>query len=407
MPASPRILVLNRSYWPDAEASGQLLTELCEDLADAFEMTVIAGQPNQNPGGISCKWWGTDRHNKVAIRRLPHLKLAKKSLWGRAVNMLTYLAGALVTAMCVSRPAAVVVETDPFLLPIIGRWLQWRHRCRLIVYLQDIYPDVAVALGKVREGWCTRALRRWLFSVYRHADRVIVLGDDMRSVLTSAGISPERITVLPNWADTTRIYPVREGNAFRGREQLDGHFVVMYSGNMGLCQNLDDVLVAADLVRDRKDVLFLLVGDGVSRSRLEQCARERQLENVRFLPYQPQSELAHSLSAADLHLVPLDARVTGCLVPCKLYGILAAGAPSLVIADERCEASRVVQQSSTGKVVLPGHPERLAEMIAWCADHRPELAEMGRRARLLAECEYDRKTVTARFARLLHDTIRG
>lgn len=405
--AGPRILILNRSYWPDAEATGQLLTELCEDLASDFEMTVVAGQPNQNPAGVPSKSWGIDRHNGVAIRRIPHLRLQKRSLWGRAVNMLTYLAGAAVTAACVSRPAAIVVETDPFLLPIIGRWLKWRHRCRLIVYLQDIYPDVAVAIGKVREGWFTRTLRRWLFSIYRQADRVIVLGDDMRSVLTSAGISPERITVLPNWADTTRIYPILEANTFRRREHLDGHFVVMYSGNMGLCQSLEDVLEAADRIRDRRNILFLLVGDGASRPRLEQIARQRGLENVRFLPYQPHSELAHSLSAADLHLVPLDVRVTGCLVPSKLYGILAAGVPSLVIADERCEARRVVERSNTGKVVSPGQPERLAETITWCADHRLELLEMGSQARLLAVREFDRKTATDRFARLLHDTIRG
>jgi glycosyltransferase involved in cell wall biosynthesis len=403
--AGPRILVLNRSYWPDAEATGQLLTELCEDLACEFELTVIAGQPNQNPGGTSCKAWGIDHHQGVAIRRVPHLRLGKKSLFGRALNMLTYLAGAFVTASCLSRPAAVVVETDPFLLPFIGRWLQWRHGCRLIVYLQDIYPDVAVALGKIREGWFTRVLRRRLFSIYRQADRVIVLGEDMRCVLTDAGITPDRITVLPNWADTTRIYPVREGNAFRRREMLGARFVVMYSGNMGLCQGLEAILAAACRLRDRQDILFLLVGDGASRQRLEQLACEQGLDNVRFLPYQPQFELAHSLSAADLHLVPLDARVTGCLVPSKLYGILAAGVPSLVVADERCEASRVVSRSNTGKVVSPGNPERLAETIAWCADHRQQLTEMGLRARLLAEREYDRRTATEQFARLLRDAI--
>ena len=204
-----RILIFNRSYWPDAEASGQLLTELCEDLALDFELMVVAGQPNQNPAGVTCKSWGADRHQGVEIRRVPHLKFGKGTLWGRAVNMLTYLAGALGrrSLKAVSRPAAVVVETDPFLLPIIGRWLQWRHRCRLIVYLQDIYPDVAIAIGKVREGWFTRWLRRHLFSIYRHADRVVVLGDDMRDVLTTSGIPAERITILPNWADTRRIYP--------------------------------------------------------------------------------------------------------------------------------------------------------------------------------------------------------
>src|SRR5262249_4329106 len=128
--SSPRVLFFNRSYWPDSEATGQLLTELCEDLAGEFELTVIAGQPNQNPGSIASRTWGPDRHRGVDICRVPHLKFAKRSLWGRACNMLTYLMGAAAVAACVARPDAVVVETDPFLLPIVGRFLQWRHGCR-------------------------------------------------------------------------------------------------------------------------------------------------------------------------------------------------------------------------------------------------------------------------------------
>jgi glycosyltransferase involved in cell wall biosynthesis len=403
--ARPRVLVLNRSYWPDAEATGQLLTELCEDLAADLDLTVVAGQPNQNPAGVTCRTWGKDRHNAVNIWRVPHVKFGKRSLWGRAVNMLNFLAGAAAAAMAAARPDVVVVETDPFLLPLLGRLLKWRHRCRLVVYLQDIYPDVAVALGKVRDSWFTRALRRCLFSVYRRADRVVVLGDDMRELLTDGGVPAAKISVLPNWADAARIVPIKNGNAFRAREGLERRFVVMYSGNMGLCQNLDDVLEAARILGDRHEVVFVLIGDGASKPRLEDFARRHALGNVRFLPYQPLSELAHSLSAADVHLVPLDSRVTGCLVPSKLYGILAAGVPALVVADQRSEASRVVARSGAGKVVAPGSPARLAEAIQWCADHPAELREMGFVARRLAEQEYDRKLITGRFGDLLREVI--
>jgi glycosyltransferase involved in cell wall biosynthesis len=397
----PSILILNRSYWPDAEATGQLLTELCEDMADEFDITVIAGQPNQNPAEIRFKANGIERHHGVTIHRVPHVRVGKRSLLGRGVNMLTYIAAAAAISLFAVRPDLVIVETDPFLLPLLGRCLQWRHKCRLVVYLQDIYPDVAIAVGKARDGWFTRFLRRRLFAVYRKADQVIVLGSDMRSLLSGAGIPDERIIVLPNWADTTRIYPIRSSNAFRRREQLDGRFVVMYSGNMGLCQNLEEILDAAHRLRERREIEFVMIGDGALRAGLEKLALQRQLSNVRFLSYQPSAELAHSLSAADVHLVPLDPRVTGCLVPSKLYGILAAGVAPLVVADERSEASRVVRESGVGRVVAPGNPAQLAETIGWCADHRCELEKMGRRARRLAEQEYDRKKATHRFAQLL------
>lgn len=399
--------MLNRSYWPDAEATGQLLTELCEDLAKDFEITVVAGQPNQNPANVPYKRWGGERHKGVTIQRVPHLTLGKKSFVGRGLSMVTYFLGAAITVLFAARPDVVVVETDPFLLPLLGRCLQWWHKCRLVVYLQDIYPDVAIAVGKVRDGWFTRLLRRRLFSVYRNADRVIVLGEDMRAILTSGGIPDERIISLPNWVDTTRIFPIPLRNAFRLRERLEDKFIVMYSGNMGLCQNLDEILETAELLIDRPNIEFVMVGGGASRARLEETARTKQLPNVRFLPYQPLAELTHSLSAADLHLVPLDPRVTGCLVPSKLYGILAAGVPALVIADEHCEASRVVRESDAGRVIAPGSPRQLADTILWCVDHEGERKEMGRRARRLAEREYDRRRTTGRFATLLNNVVSG
>ncbi len=403
--AKPAVLILNRSYWPDAEATGQLLTELCEDLAQEFDLTVVAGQPNQNPAGVLYQSWGTERHNGVTIRRVPHLRLGKRSILGRGLGMLTYFLGAALVSLFAPRPQIVVVETDPFLLPLLGRCLRWWHGCRLVVYLQDIYPDVAIAVGKVRESWFTRLLRRALFAVYRRADRVIVLGEDMRALLTSSGIPDERITSLPNWVDTSRIAPVVAPNRFRECERLDGKFVVMYSGNMGLCQNLDEVLETAERLRDRPQIEFVLIGGGASRGRLEQTARDKKLSNVRFRDYQPLSELSHSLSAADVHLVPLDPRVTGCLVPSKLYGILAVGVPALVIAEDRSEASRVVAESGAGQVVAPGDPEGLADAIRWFADHESERKVMGRRARRLAVEEYDRRRLTSRFADLLQETL--
>jgi glycosyltransferase involved in cell wall biosynthesis/glycopeptide antibiotics resistance protein len=400
-PRRPSVLVLNRSYWPDVEATGQLLTELCEDLATEFEITVVAGQPNQNPAGIPFTSRGIQRHRGVTIRRVAHLKPNKRFLLARSVGMLSYLASALIVATFFVRPEVIVIETDPFLLPLLGRWLRWWHKCNVVIYLQDIYPDVAIGLAKIREGWLTKFLRRRLLQSYRSANHVIVLGADMRLLMTEAGVPNVQITTLPNWVDTKRLYPIPDANRFREREGLGQKFVVMYSGNVGLCQNLDEVLDAANRIRDRNDIQFVLVGEGASRARLERIAAEQKLPNVRFFPYQPLSELAQSLSAADLHLIPLDPRVTRCLVPSKLYGILAVGVPAIVVADQRSEASRVIRDSAAGRVVAPGNPAALAEAILWCADNPEELAAMGCRARQLAEREYDRKPATQRFGQLL------
>jgi glycosyltransferase involved in cell wall biosynthesis len=195
------------------------------------------------------------------------------------------------------------------------------------------------------------------------------------------------------------VRPAAEPNPFRVLHELEGRFVVMYSGNMGLCQRLEDVITAARLLRERPEVLFLLVGDGASRKSLEQLAAD--LPNVRFLPYQPKDTLAESLSAADLHLLPVDPRVISCLMPSKLYGILAAGRPVLAVAPDDCELSEVVRSEGVGRVVPPGQPERLAAAICDALGDRQELARMGAAARRVAQRDYDRPKIIGRFGRML------
>lgn len=400
-----RVLFINRSYWPDAEATGQLLTELCEDLADDFEVSVIAGQPNSNPTGVEFPRRGACEHHGVTIHRVGHTQFPKSSFVGRAINLLSFLCSASWNAIWLPRPEIVVVETDPFLLAFLGAWLKFWRGCRHVVYLQDIYPDIAVSLGKLREGWLSKILRALLSAVYRRADQVVVLSGDMRSRIAEFGVAAERIACLENWVDTTHVYPVKQRNEFRESQSWGDKFVVMYSGNMGLSQPLDLVLQAAADLKNHPDVQFVFVGDGAARSRLQEIATREQLEHVQFLPYQPREELARSLSAADLHLVPVDPRVIRLLMPCKLYAILASGTPVAVIAPPESELSHIVIEQRVGVAIAPGDRKSLAEAIRWAAGDREELQQMGRRARELAVSRFDRREATGRFRLMLQSVL--
>jgi colanic acid biosynthesis glycosyl transferase WcaI len=405
MSPRPQVLFINRSYWPDAEATGQLLTELCEDLSDRFDVSVIAGQPNHNPELGEYKRYGVQQRNGVVIRRVLHTRLPKTYLLGRAINFLTFLIGAVVKAFTAPRADVVVVETDPPLLCILGAWIQWWRGSRLVVYLQDINPDIAVALGKLRNGWLTNVLRRRFAKIYRRADRVVVLSEDMRGAIVDWSVPGSQVTTIPNWVDCRGVYPVKQENRFRTEQDLTDKFVVMYSGNLGLCQQLEDVLQAAEQLRERKEIQFVLVGEGASKRRLQQYAAERRLENVRFLGYQQKSDLSVSLSAADVHLVPLDRRIVRYMMPSKLYGILASGTPVIAVAPEDCELSRLVREERVGFVTAVDNPSSLADQIRHCADNRTELCEIGARARALAEHRFDRAATTTRFGLLLSDVL--
>lgn len=396
-----RVVFLNRSYWPDGEATGQLLTELCEDLAEKYDVTVIAGQPNHNPGNESFSRSAAFVHNGVTIERVRHPQWGKRTLVARAIGLVGFLVAATIRAFRIGRPDVVVVETDPFLLALLGGWLKSRYRCRLIVYLQDLYPDIAVALGKVREGWLTRFLRSRLARAYGQADAIVVLSGDMKNRLVDWGIDGSRIVCVENWVDTSAVYPVKVNNPFRVRESIQNKFVVMHSGNMGLSQFLDNVLNAAALIDESTNLELLLVGEGATRRDLEAQAKRLELKKVRFLTYQPREELAQSLSAADLHLISMHPDAHHCLMPSKFYGILASGTPILAIAAQESELAKLIREHKIGLCVAPGDPARLAESLTWCANHQDELLEMGNRARLVAVENYDRKRQTARFGELL------
>ena len=397
----PRVLFINRSYWPDAEATGQLLAELCEDLARDFDITVLAGQPNHNPHQVPFQRVGAENCRGVRVWRVWHTRFSKRSLVGRAVNLLSFLAMATVTSLFLPRPAVVVTETDPFLLPLLGYLLRIRHRCRHVVYLQDIYPDLAVNLGVIRKGWFSQSLRWLLFSVYRRAERVVVLSRDMRELLAASGVPDQRLCCIPNWTDTNRIVPLKHPNKLRKRLGLEDRFVVMYSGNMGLSQRLQHLLTAAARLRERKDIAFVFVGDGAARQQLEEIVARQELHNVQFLPYQPREELADSLSAADLHVVTVDPRLRQCMMPSKLYGILASGTAVLTIAAADSELNEVVQCARVGLTVAPDDTAGLPRAICWAAEHREELLAMGQRARQIAEAEYSRSLCTGQFGTLL------
>ncbi len=393
------LLFLNRSYWPDVEATGQLLTELCSDLAATHRVTVIAGRPNFVDGG-SRRWLAQEEHQGVRIVRVGNPRFSKKSLLGRAVGLLGYLLLAAWAAFWRRRPDVIVVETDPPLLGLLGAVLKSWHRCRLVFYLQDLYPEVGVAMGRLKPGLLTRLLH-WATQVgLRRADRIVVLGEDMRRRVLERGIDPARIELIPNWVDTTAVRPVGREDDLRKSWELDGEFVVMYSGNLGLSQGLEKVLEAARQLRD-EPVRFVLVGQGAARDHLQSLAAGWGLTSVQLRPYEPKERLSASLGTADLHLIPLRRGLAGCIVPSKLYGILAAGRPYVAAVEEDSEVARVTRAEGTGVVIEPDEPARLAEAIRWCMKNPHELGEMGRKGRRLAEERYDRRVAVAAFGKML------
>jgi glycosyltransferase involved in cell wall biosynthesis len=237
-----------------------------------------------------------------------------------------------------------------------------------------------------------RGLRTAVDFYLHRADRIVAISETMRARLVSRGVEPSRIAVIPGWVDTERIRPVDVDR--------NCQFVVMHSGNIGHAQELDTLVEAA---RQLADVRFEIVGNGARRLELERLASG--LPNVSFRPYRPRSELSRSLSSASLHFVGLAPGLAGSMVPSRLYGVLAAGRPVLVAADESSEAAQLTRDAGCGVVVRPGRPDEVAAAIRAARDGQYDLDEMGRRGRDYVVSRHGREAGIARYRDLLAEVV--
>lgn len=338
-----RVLFINRFYWPEIPATGQLLTDLAEGLAGrGGEITVITSAAH---AGASRH----ERHRGVTIIRVGGTRWARRGTLGKAVDFGTFFLGALWHLLKTARRGTTVVPmTDPPLLGL-GVWLVARcRRARVAHWIQDVYPEIAIELFGQR--WL-RVLRPGRNLAWRHADHCVTIGTDMAKALQAAGVQTDRFSIVPNWAPR-EILPLERnsGGTLRREWHLAGKFVVAYSGNLGRVHDLEPVLALAQALQSTPGIVILLVGEGAQRPMLEAAARKLALPNLAFHPPQPRERLSESLALGDLHLVTLRPGCEGFVFPSKLYGIAAAGRPVLFIGPPACEIARCVVENELGHV---------------------------------------------------------
>jgi glycosyltransferase involved in cell wall biosynthesis len=392
----PRLLVLNQYYWPGIEATAQLLTELCEALAEDTEVKVVTGVLHGHedaPRRVV--------QNGVEVVRVPSTSFERSKLGARAANYATYLTSALLRGLRGPRPDVVLCMTDPPIVADIALLLARRYRVPLVVISQDVFPEIAVQLNRLENPVAKRLLRGLVSLYLRRADRIVAIGDTMRRRLEEKGARPDRVRVIPNWVDTSRLVPTEKANEWARKIGLDEKFVVMHSGNVGHAQDLDSLVRAATFLRDLDDLSIFIIGTGARHAELVALAELLEVDQVTFLYYQSRGVLPQSLSAADVHVVGLAPGLAGYVVPSRLYGILAVARPVIAAAEAESETAQVVERIGCGIVVPPGRPELLARAIRDAHDGKYDLAEMGRRGREWVEREADRSVAVRRYRDLL------
>jgi len=411
-----RVLILSLVFPPDSVSTAEIMGDLALELRSrGHDVCVVTTVPHYNRDA--------DAERRQPIRRVWGALLGRSDYHGVPVfhtampaktpGVLKRLAAwagfhaiSTIAALTVADRPDVILAPSPPLSIGVSAWIVARLRgARYIYNVQEIYPDIAIKLGAVRNRAAIATLYALERFVYRDAAAVTVIAARMRDRLVAKGVPPARVHVIPNFVDLDRLAPASRHNDFSARHGLDDGLVVTYAGNMGPAQGLETVIDAARAIGDRLSVRFVLIGEGGLRERLATLAAALPCANVTVLPYQPSSLMPQIYGASDVSLVPLAASTGSDAIPSKVYRIMASSRPLIAVADADSDLAALVREADCGRVVPPSDPRALADAVADAVAHPEVWRAMGERGRAHVVAHYTRAVVTAQYDALIRRVL--
>jgi colanic acid biosynthesis glycosyl transferase WcaI len=405
-------VLLNQAFHPDVVATAQM----GKDLADAlvrrgFRVSAIASRSIYGSSGavlpkreaIAVVGGGSDTE-KIQVSRVGFSLFGKASIAARIADFGVFYLLAAWRILTMPRADVVITYTTPPFVALLGLVHRALRGGKAVYWVMDLYPDLPVACGMMKGGaFSTKIFEKLNRMLLARSDVTVVLGRCMRERVLAKGVPPERVVMIPVWAETGTIIPIAHAdNPLRGRWAKDPRdFVVMYSGNLGLGHDAKTMIEAMTLLKDEAHIKFVFVGGGKRRREVEDAAKQRGLTNVTFEPYQPRELVAQSLSAGDVHLISLKEGVEGIMVPSKLLGIMAVARPAIFVGHPSSEIARVISESGCGVCVREGEARALADAILALRDDPARTKQMGERGRQELVGKYDAASACAHWVTLL------
>lgn len=394
-----KLLIYAHYYIPDTASTGQILRELAEGMLDKFDVTVICVVPSYL-GTVEDEYkmqrFYRESINGVKILRIRVPEFSKTNTVSRIKNILTYFFGAMIATFKVGKQDYVFsISQPPILGGLLGVWGKWMKHAKYIYNIQDFNPEQVLAVNFSKNRLVTGAMMFFDKFSCRRSDLIITVGRDLVQTVHNRfkGKKVPKTVMINNWIDENEIYPVETNHpkvaAFKEKYGLQDKFVIMYSGNIGLYYDLENIMKVIEQVKpgtktaDGREVVFAFVGAGSVLDKLVVYKEEKHMNNVVFIPYQDKADLIYSLNAGDVHWCVNAKGIKGVSCPSKYYGIAAAGKAVLAVLEKDSEIRCIIEETHGGLCSEPGDYEAMSENLKWFIENAgtDKVNEMGKRSR--------------------------
>jgi putative colanic acid biosynthesis glycosyltransferase WcaI len=399
------VLFLCHHYPPEMGGGATRFDWLTRRLGQlGHRVHVLTGMPNYPLGVILPGYWGklylSEQINGLEIRRCWVFAAPFDSRWKRLANYLSFVVSSVVACVLDRRHYDIIIAASPPLfVAVAGAIIARLYHLPWVMDIGDLWPGVAVEAGELAaNGLVTRWAYRMAAWLYRDAAYLTPVTDSKRTRLMAAGLSAEKIVVIENAYDADSD-TLQEAQDWRKTLELDDRFVMLYAGLIGIAQGVETLIEVAHVLRDRPQIQFLIVGEGVRKADMVQRAMDMQLDNITFLAAQPRAEILSLLRAADVVWVPLANNQIVDAVPSKLMEAWGCGKP--VILSAAGESASLVEKAAGGFVVAPGQTDGLIESVLTCFARRRDLPAYGESGRAFVRTHFDPLTLAQRMDTLL------
>lgn len=411
-----KLLIYAHYYVPDTASTGQILRELAEGMLDKFDITVICVVPSYL-GTIEDKYkkqkYYEENINGVRVLRIRVPEFSKTNKTSRVKNILAYFFGAIVATFKVGKMDYVFsISQPPILGGLLGVWGKWVKQAKYIYNIQDFNPEQVLAVGYSKNKFVTDVMMCFDKFSCKQSNLIITVGRDLVETVEKRfeGKKVPKTVMINNWIDENEIYPLPEKYEkvldFKRKYGLDDKFVIMYSGNIGLYYDLENLIKVIEKfgvgtkTDDGREVVFAFVGAGSVLKSMKDYVQEHHMDNVVFIAYQDKSDLIYSLNAGDVHWCVSAKGIKGVSCPSKAYGIMAVGKPIIGVLEKGSEVRCLIEDTHGGLCCEPGEYDKIENNIRWFINNAnsKEIKLMGVRGRENLEKNLTRNVSVRKYA---------